>query len=199
MDVLKRLFLFVLFSLFYLSTYAQLVCSLGGISSQYNYQYDQPPAQRALQELNHIYNTLCPNGCGNVVLFQNNTVPNALAMVTGPNQSKIAYSPTFMNSVFQNYGGGATYGILAHEFGHHIDFHTTPPWMNNSWSRELKADAWAGCALAKVGLNTDQIENSLRAIAAFPSSSHPNWPYRVNAVRIGFTNCGGTWASQFNF
>lgn len=198
MSLFKMVFLFLILSVFSINSYGQLVCSLGGTTSQYNYQFDQSPAHRALNELTHIYRTLCQNGCGNVVLFKNPTAPNALAIATGPNQSKIVYNPNFMDHVALNYGGGATFGILAHEFGHHIDFHTTPNWMNNSWSRELKADAWAGCALAMTGLSTFQIENALRAIAAYPSPSHPNWPYRVNALRTGFTNCGGNWGSSYN-
>lgn len=178
---------------------AQLMCSLGGPPIQnYNPHFDQLPSQRAGSELGAIYQVLCPGGCGNYVLVSNPSAPNALAAAIGPGQSKIAYNPGFMNQIANTFGPGATFGILAHEFGHHIDFHTTPPWMNNSWSRELKADAWAGCALARVGGNTGQIENALRAIAAYPSASHPGWQYRHNAVRTGFINCGGQWLNRFN-
>ena len=178
---------------------AQLMCSLGALpgSRGYNPYYDQQPSGRASVEMQRIYATLCPSGCGFSLLVSNSTVPNAMAMVTGPGQSKIAYSPGFMNYIAQRYGGGATFGILAHEFGHHIDFHSTPPWMNNSWSRELKADAWAGCALARTGLGTGQIENALGAIAAYPSATHPGWPQRLQAVRTGFVNCGGRWSNSF--
>jgi hypothetical protein len=185
--------------LFATSASAGLMCSLGASpSQQYNPYYDQQPSSRASSELNTIYRALCKNGCGNYVLASNSSAPNALAAATGPGQSKIAYNPDFLNQVANQFGGGATFGILAHEFGHHIDFHTTAPWMNNSWSRELKADAWAGCALARVGGNTQQIENALRAIAAYPAPSHPGWQQRHQAVRTGFINCGGKWSNQFS-
>ncbi len=177
-------------------------CQLGVSppGQQYSPAYDQPPTQYALNELNTIYGALCPppNGCGTYFLTLNNTAPNALAMAVGPGQTKIAYNPNFMGQVFAQFGPGASFGILAHEFGHHIDFHTTPPWMNNAWSRELKADSWAGCALAKVGLGPNQIQNALYAIAAYPSPTHPGWPQRIQAVQTGFTSCGGQWSNNFN-
>ena len=182
------------------SVHAQLMCSLGVGPAQQRYdpRRDQAPAPRADQELRQIYNMLCPRGCGSYLLVSNPTTPNAMAMPIGRGQSKIAYRPDFMDRVAQQYGGGATFGILAHEFGHHIDLHTTPLWMNTSWSRELKADAWAGCALARTGIGTRQVENSLRAIAAYPSPSHPGWPQRHQAVRTGFVSCGGHWLNSFN-
>jgi len=181
------------------SVNAQLMCSLGNSSGQqYNPDFDVPPNSRALRELRTIYQALCPTGCGQGFLASNQSVPNALALAIGNGTTKISYNPDFLNNIRNMYGGGATFGIIAHEFGHHIDFHSTPQWMNNSWSRELKADAWAGCALARVGGNTQQIENALRAIAAYPSSSHPGWRHRHQAIREGFISCSGNWSVQYN-
>lgn len=181
---------------------AQIVCTLGvGPVQQYNPGWDMAPSSRAASELMQIYNLLCsssPYGCGTYFLFSNPTVPNAMAMAVGPGQTKITYSADFMNSIAGEYGGGATFGILAHEFGHHLDIHLTPSWMNTSWSRELKADAWAGCALARAGVDTMAIENAITAIAAYPSPSHPHWPLRNQAVRTGFTSCGGQWLQSFD-
>lgn len=184
------------------SAYGQLMCSLGAMmpgQQGYNPYLDQPPAPRAANELASIYNMLCPAGCGSYVLVSNHTVPNAMAQAIGWGQTKIGYASGFMNHVAQRFGFGATFGILAHEFGHHIDFHTTPVWMNNSWSRELKADSWAGCALARANVGTDQIQNALRAIAAYPSPSHPGWPQRIQAVQSGFVACGGQWLNRYSF
>lgn len=179
----------------------QIVCTLGaGSVQQYNPAWDIPPAHHAAMELMQIYNLLCspsPYGCGRYFLFRNPTVPNAMVMPVGPGLTKIVYNAGFMNSVAGQYGGGATFGILAHEFGHHIDLHTTPNWMNTSWSRELKADAWAGCALARAGIGTTAIESALIAIATYPSPSHPAWPLRQRAVRTGFVSCGGRWLQRF--
>ena len=181
---------------------AQIVCSLGSTPlQQYNPYLDQPPSPRAAQELQAIYLALCPPplGCGNYALFSNPTAPTILWTPAGPGYSKFAYNPALLNGLAMQYGDGASFGILAHAFGHHIDFNTTPAWMNNSWSSELKADAWAGCALAKTGVGTGQIENALIAIAAFPVPGSPGWPQRQLAVRTGFINCGGQWLSRFGY
>ena len=177
----------------------QFYCTLGVAppGTPYNPYLDQPPSQRAYGELQLIYEQLCPTGCGIYKMISNPTVPNAFAMAVGPLQTKIGYNPGFMNEVLVRFGPGATIGIIAHEFGHHIDFHSTPAWMNNSWSRELKADAWAGCALARVGIPTSQMENALRAIASYPSFSHPGWPQRLQAFRSGYVSCDGSWSKQF--
>jgi Zn-dependent protease with chaperone function len=97
----------------------------------------------------------------------------------------------FMNNIFSALGPEASFGIIAHEFGHHIDLNSTPPWMNNSWSRELRADAWAGCALARRGFGPAQLSLSLQAISQYPSPSHPAWNMRVPAIQQGFVACGG--------
>ena len=181
------------------AAHAQLVCTLGvGPVQQYNFNWDMAPTPHAATELRHIHDLLCsPYGCGTYLLVSNPTVPNAMAITMGPGVTKIAYKADFMNGIASQYGGGATFGILAHEFGHHIDFHTTPTWMNTSWSRELKADAWAGCALARAGIGTAAIENALTAIASHPAPSHPAWPLRQQAVRTGFVSCGGQWLQNF--
>ncbi len=177
--------------------HAQVMCSLGTASVPPNHNLDEPPSPRADRELRRIYGALCaPRGCGTYVLVSNPTVPNAMATVVGVGRTKISYRPVFMDQTAFQYGPGATFGILAHEFGHHIDLQTTPPWMNTSWSRELKADAWAGCALARTGVSTSNLENALVAIAAFPSPSHPPWQVRSQSVRTGFVNCGGLWPNS---
>jgi hypothetical protein len=106
-------------------------------------------------------------------------------------ESVIAYSPAFMSRLAAKFGQPATFGVLAHEVGHHIDLLRNFAWMSNAWSRELRADAFAGCALARAGLPTEKLETALRAIAAYPTSSHPAWKQRQVAVRRGYEQCGG--------
>ena len=194
----KIIVAFTLVAITCASAYGQVMCSLGPGQSMYNPYFDQLPTRHAANELTRISKLLCPRGCGSYMLVSNDTVPNAMAQAIGWGQTKISYASGFMNQIAEQHGLGATFGIMAHEFGHHIDFHTTPPWMNNSWSRELKADAWAGCALARAAVGTEQIQNALQAIAAYPSPSHPGWPQRNQAVQTGFVNCGGQWLNQFS-
>lgn len=169
---------------------AQVVCQLGS-GNQFNLYYNQPPSPYAASVLQTIYRLLCPTGCGQVNLFLNESAPNALTMTFGGGQSLIAYRSGFMGQVHTVIGPEATFGIIAHEFGHHIDLNTTPPWMNDNWGRELRADAWAGCALARRGFGSEQLSRALQAIAAYPSPSHPAWTLRIPAVEQGFRACGG--------
>lgn len=168
-----------------------VVCQLGPGANSYNPNWNVAPTQFAAAELTTIYRLLCPKNCGRVDLFQNATTPNALTMTVGSGISVISYNPVFMNQIYYAIGPEASFGIMAHEFGHHVDFHTTPAWMNSSWGAELKADAWSGCALARKGMSSAQISVALGAIAAYPSPSHPAWNLRIPAVQQGFLACGG--------
>lgn len=168
-----------------------IVCQLGVGTSNFDMRMNQPATSYAISELSTIYRLLCPHGCGQVALYQNATAPNALTAVVAPATSIIAYNPAFMNQVLHSVGPEASFGILAHEFGHHGDINFSPAWMNDSWSRELRADAWAGCALARRGFSSGQLEIALQAIAEYPSPSHPGWALRIPALRQGYVSCGG--------
>lgn len=166
-----------------------IVCALGPGGNSYHPGYDRPPSEYASRELSHVYSLLCPGGCGPVTLVMNETTPNALSMSIRPGVSKIAYSSQFMNHMFYNLGANASFGVMAHELGHHIDFINPAAWMDQSWGRELRADAWAGCALARSGRSPAQTQMAVRALAAYPSPSHPGWPQRSAAIQAGFAHC----------
>lgn len=170
--------------------FPQLVCSLGN-SGGYNPQYDSPPPDFAMNVAARVAGALCGGTCG-VVLVQNATAGNALTLVSPNGQAKIAYSPPFMNAVEAQIGGAATFGILAHEVGHVVDGRTGVAWMIDSWSRELRADAWAGCALARSGLSTSEVGAALMAVSQYPSPTHPAWNLRLPALQTGYSNCGGS-------
>lgn len=167
----------------------RLVCSIGPGGAGSNPAYDQPPTQAALAELDYILDLLCPQGCGSVTLVSNQTTGGAMSELMGPGYSKISYNPAFMNGVWSQFGPGASFGIMAHELGHHLDFNINAPWMDHSWGRELRADAWAGCALARAGLPEAQMDAALQAVAAYPSPTHPGWQQRAYAVREGYSWC----------
>lgn len=187
----------VLYALVPQSTWAQgIVCTLGPQTGAYNPLLDAPPSAYAAQEAQRIYRLLCPDSCGQVSYVQNPTVPNAATMTQGGGISKIAYSPNFMGMIFQNFGAAASFGVIAHEFGHHVDLNTNvASWMDSSWGREIRADAWAGCALARAGLPNQQLAAALMAIAAYPSPSHPAWNLRLPALQTGYVSCGGERAN----
>ena len=171
---------------------AQVLCALGPVTP-YDPMADMPPSAGAKADLTKVTALLCPKGgCGKVLLFANATTPNTATVTDGAGVSKIAYSPSFTSSIRSNFGPIATFGIFAHGLGHHLDATgTKAPWMKDSWDTELRADAWAGCAMAKAELSPSRLQAALLAMSTYPSPHHPSWEVRRPAITEGFNRCGG--------
>ena len=93
--------------------------------------------------------------------------------------------------MYGKYGEAGIMALLAHVYGHAIDEVTQQAWLPANWNPELRADAWAGCVLAKSSLPTGGLAEALAAMAMYPPPSETGWSRRVPAVRLGFTHCGG--------
>jgi hypothetical protein len=170
---------------------AQLLCTLGP-ATPYDPMADMPPSAGAKADFTKVTALLCPKGCGKLLLFSNATTPNTAIVTDGAGVSKIAYSPSFANSVRSNFGPIATFGIFAHDLGHHLDATgTKAAWMKDSWDAELRADAWAGCGMAKANLTPSRLQAVLLAMSAYPSPHHPSWEARRPVITEGFNRCGG--------
>jgi hypothetical protein len=168
-----------------------ILCALGDMPL-YSAAGDHQPTPLAQREFSAAFVALCPKGCGNVALVRNFSAGNALTMSVAPGASKIAYNPQFMQLVLTSFGEPATLAIFAHELGHHLDSFGLAGWMDHQWGKELRADAWSGCALARLHLTTQEIDRAMGALAQFPSMSHPGWNLRIPAIRQGYVACGGT-------
>ncbi len=169
-----------------------VLCALGAGTAEYVPLADQPASASATRETKRLFSSVCPKDCGQLGIFKNQTAPNVLTTAVGPHMSKIAYNPRFIDAAVKSYGPGASLGILAHEVGHHVDsIFPAPPWMNADWGTELRADAWAGCALAKTGSKPGELRAALQGIALSPSVTHPAWSVRSEALQAGFKGCGG--------
>jgi hypothetical protein len=107
-------------------------------------------------------------------------------------QAKLLYAPAFFAAVHERFGDAGIIAILAHELGHALDDTLGAAWIQNAWTPELRADAWAGCVLAKDPLAAPDRQAAMSALAEYPSSSHPNWNIRLPVIRAGYTHCGGT-------
>jgi hypothetical protein len=81
-------------------------------------------------------------------MFRNATASNLMLIGSG-GQMKLVYKPAFFTSVYETYGDGGILSLIAHEVGHAIDAAAPANWMKTNWSLELRADAWAGCAMAR--------------------------------------------------
>lgn len=140
--------------------------------------------------VNTAEKAICAANCPGVALFRNPTAPN-VALIANAGQAKLVYAPQFFAAVYASFGDAGILAIIAHEFGHALDDSIGAAWIKTSWTPELRADAWAGCTLAKSGLSRSDMQAALAALAKYPSPAHPNWTVRLPAIRSGYTHCGG--------
>ncbi|MFO0586076.1 MAG: hypothetical protein U0441_00985 [Polyangiaceae bacterium] len=105
------------------------------------------------------------------------------------------------------------HGVLAHEYGHHVDA-ALAKWRNyylqvpelrddpalapqndstGAWKRELFADSVAGCVLSKLRMSLDPVATVfVRGVFAGGSNTHPPGAIRLVALQDGAKRCGGT-------
>src|SRR5437867_10818940 len=156
-------------------TTARVLCTLGSTASPYNAYLDQRPTGDAMElsgKVNAALVAMCRPNCPTLALFRNSTAANLMLIVDGA-RTKILYKPEFFTTVYDNYGDGGILALLAHEVGHAIDTAAPPPWMKNGWTPELRADALAGCAFAKMNLGASALRAGLTTLSKYPSPAHP--------------------------
>ncbi|MFO0723421.1 MAG: hypothetical protein U1E65_06555 [Myxococcota bacterium] len=169
----------------------------GRVITAYDPALDQAPTARATAEVQAAYDALCPNkNCGRGVLYKNDSIGNnAVTWVSGVRdgertQAKIVYSPRFLDALSKSYGDGASFGVLAHEVGHHLTAALSMRGqLDSSWDEELRADYLAGCALGRTGRPPLELEAALRALAASATPTHPSFAHRNPVIRKGYTDC----------
>lgn len=172
---------------------AEIVCALGSGAASYKASADQRPSADAMQlvvRTNAAAKTICVSHCPEVVVFRNTTAPN-LILINDAGRAKLVYAPQVFTAVHDHYGDAGIVALIAHALGHALDDGIGAAWIDKAWAAELRADAWAGCTLAKSGLGSDEVKAALAALADYPSPSHPAWNVRLQAIRAGYTNCGG--------
>jgi len=125
-----------------------------------------------------------------MALFRNATAPNIM-LFNDAGQAKIVYSPQFFSTAYDRYGDLGILAVVSHELGHALDATLGAKWVNEKWTPELRADAWAGCVLAHVDPGAGGFIPALDALASYPSSAHPNWAQRLPVIHAGFVGCGG--------
>jgi hypothetical protein len=183
-------------------TSAEVLCALGTGASSYDAKADQRPTADAMQlagQMNAALKPTCTPQCPQIAIFRNSTAANAMLVVTD-DQAKLVYAPQFFAAVYDKYGDGAIIAIIAHLYGHALDEVHPASWMKSDWTRELRADAWAGCALAKSNLSSNDLAEALTAVSKYPPSAQgaqPGWPARLPALRLGYIHCTGD-SSKFD-
>lgn len=178
---------------------AEIVCALGPAASSYKADSDQRPSSDALQLANRVnaaVKTLCGVQCPTMALFRNPTAANAM-LIADSGQAKLVYSPQFLAAAYDSFGDGGIVALIAHEVGHALDETLGAAWIKKTWTAEVRADAWAGCLLARLDPAPASLQPSLAALAKYSSPAHPAWTVRLPALRAGYTQCGGS-ASKFD-
>ncbi len=192
-------FLGVAILLFPLAASAEIVCALGTGTSAYKPSSDERPSADTMQIVRRVdaaYASFCLPKCPQVAMLRNPTAANVMLIAT-KDDAKLVYSPQFFAGVYGKYGEGGIIALIAHVYGHAIDEVTQSAWLPANWNPELRADAWAGCVLAKTSLSPSGITSALGALAMSPPPSQPDWSRRVPSVRLGFIHCGGE-AAKFD-
>ena len=171
----------------------QVVCRLGPPDPPYNAYSDQSSSPDALElagKVNAALRSFCIPRCPRISMFRNTTASNLMLLRTSE-QMKLVYKPAFFTTIYEASGDSAILALLAHEVGHAIDGVASAAWMKSNWNLELRADAWAGCALGSMNLSQRSIQAAFTTLSKYPSASHPDWDTRLPVIQLGYKQCGG--------
>lgn len=173
---------------------AQVVCVLGPGTAGYDAAKDQRPAADAMELAGKTYaaaKAVCGTNCPETVLFRNATAANMM-LVAKSGRARIVYNPQFFDGVYDRHGDAGVEALIAHELGHALDDTLGAAWIEKNWPPELRADSWAGCVLAKSNAAGANLRAALAALEENPPASRPLWNLRLQALRAGYTHCGGS-------
>lgn len=171
----------------------EIVCRLGLATPAYNAYSDERSSGDALElagKVNAALVSACRPNCPRISMFRNPTASN-LMLIRAADQTKLAYKPEFFTSVYETYGDAGIVALIAHEVGHAIDAAAPAAWMKSNWSAELRADAWAGCAMAKMDLSKRSLQAAFTTLSKYPSPAQPDWSVRQPVLELGYKQCGG--------
>jgi formylglycine-generating enzyme required for sulfatase activity len=128
-----------------------------------------------------------------------NRTENALATVDERGRPFILFNPEFLQSVKSlnfttatisaNEKNWEKLAILAHEIGHHLNFHLTSS-NKTAHQKELEADQWAGYILFLLGAKIEEATSVMKhsAVPIEGSGTHPPRAQRIMAIEQGWKN-----------
>lgn len=136
-------------------------------------------------EARALLEPICRPLCGEMLYARNDQLENATVEPLGDGWYLLVWSKTWLRSLRESFGREAILAVYAHEQGHVIDSELPSPWGLDQ--RELSADAWGGCALARGHYALDPV---LAAYETFGDDDiHPAVALRQSALRLGASWC----------
>jgi Caspase domain len=114
-------------------------------------------------------------------------VANAQAMLENGGKDRfILYNPAWMGGLKATVGDSwPEIGVLAHEIGHHLQFHLDPDFGNHA--AELQADYFSGFVMHKLGASLAQAQLAMAMIGAEEATeTHPARARRVQEIARGW-------------
>ncbi len=158
----------------------RLLCSWAG--GNFGQGLNQP-TRTAVQASNQVARAL---EVDYISIYQGGVL-NASATVLN-NEPVIVYNSNFMNAMFRSGSQWAPKSIIAHEYGHHLNYDTTYyGQFKHPWTKELQSDFVSGLAMARMGATLEEATRALIIqFSSFGSQSHPDTPRRLDAVSQGW-------------
>lgn len=186
--LLKLFFLFT--SLSYNASAQKLItiksgCSYNGDVKNKQIYIRECKNTRILKIINDILSSISIQR--NFDIYEAN-IQNAVA-TKYDNHRLIIIDPEFLNIIEEiTHDKFASYLIIAHEIGHHLNAHIDKPSTLSPYWDELESDHFAGAALQKMGILPSTINNVTSLIAPQMTSSktHPEWQARMKAAINGY-------------
>lgn len=136
-----------------------------------------------------IDNILSISGISANFILKSANVPNALAQVRdGGRERYILYNRQWLQELADKTNDDwAGISILAHEMGHHVNFHV----FEGTGSRpilELEADRYSGFILAQMGATLDEAQSAVKMLITneHGTDTHPPRSARLSAIADGW-------------
>ncbi len=153
---------------------------------------------------------VCGKRCGTVMLVARADIGASAgtSAITPGFGSFLYYQPDDLRVARSTDASWRFYG-LAHEYGHHLDVTMAQAPATHPWSREMRADALAGCAFALARVPLDDFADALgdavhedpldvrrRKEACGLDEDHPSLDFTRDALREGAKACADGPVSQ---
>ncbi|MEZ4226585.1 MAG: hypothetical protein R3B13_36900 [Polyangiaceae bacterium] len=152
--------------------------------------------RRALVRAQLALSPVCRRHCGTTRLIRDDAMQAAGEMRPRRNYTLLAVNPPAAESWRFAFGHDAPLLVVAHEYGHHLDYVNRLGGVSSGdpWRQELMADVIAGCVLARAGVPRRNVIRGSRRVAHLAFDHYWERPHgadMVAALDSGYRRCRG--------